>query len=206
MAANKGSNAKKSNNSKKAGTQNRQSSARKGGTVKKKQQSSVVFLDEILFLAAMAVSILLLLGNLHLCGSLGERLYAFMHGMTGVLGYVFPFFLFGGMVFFISNRGNLTAMLRLWAAVVAFWLLCGVFQLFAKTVPEQQAWELAAYFEAGQKGISGGLLGGVLNELLRPLLGVWGMAVVLIIGLILLTVLITGRSFFQPVKRRSKRI
>ena len=205
MAASKGSNAKKSGGSQKTGTKNRQSSARKGGTVKKQQESSVVFLDEILFLLAMAVSILLLLSNLHLCGSLGTRLYAFMHGTTGVLGYVFPFFFFGVMVFFISNRSNLTAMLRLWAAVVAFWLLCGVLQLFSKTVPEQ-TWELAVYFEAGQKGISGGLLGGVLNALLRPVLGVWGMAVVLVIGLILLTVLITGRSFFQPVKRRSKRI
>ena len=206
MAASRGSNAKKSGGRKKTGTKGRQGSAGRNGAAKKKQQSSVVFLDEILFLAALAGSILLLLGNLHLCGSLGERLYGFMHGTAGVLGYVFPFFLFGGMVFFISNRENLSAMLRLWAAVVAFWLLCGVFQLFAKEIPEKQAWELAVYYEAGQKGISGGLLGGVLNELLRPLLGVWGMAVVLIIGLILLTVLITGRSFFQPVKRRSKRI
>ena len=206
MAASKGSNAKKAGGSKKTGTNGRRSTAGKNSTVKKKQQSSVVFLDEILFLIALAVSILLLLGNLHLCGSLGERLYAFMHGATGVLGYVFPFFLFGGMVFFISNRENLSAMLRLWAAIVAFWLLCGVFQLFAREIPGKRAWELAAYFEAGQKGIGGGVLGGVLNELLRPMLGVWGMAVVLIIGLILLTVLITGRSFFQPVKRRGKRI
>ena len=132
MAASKGSNAKKSGGSQKTGTKNRQSSARKGGTVKKQQESSVVFLDEILFLLAMAVSILLLLSNLHLCGSLGTRLYAFMHGTTGVLGYVFPFFFFGVMVFFISNRSNLTAMLRLWAAVVAFCCSAAFFNCLAR--------------------------------------------------------------------------
>ncbi len=166
----------------------------------------MVFLDEILFLLTTAISVILLFSNFHLCGSLGESLFAFMHGMMGQAGYLFPFFFFGIMVFFISNRRNYIAMLKLMAVILVFWLACGVLQLFSSQMPHD-TWDLLYYYERAEEGaVSGGVLGGILNALLRPNVGLWGMAVVLIVALIILMVLITGRSFFQPVKRGSSRL
>ena len=62
---------------------------------------------EIILLMILALSILLLLSNFGLGGVVGKAFSSFFFGLFGLLAYVFPFFLFIGCAFLISNRCNL---------------------------------------------------------------------------------------------------
>lgn len=54
----------------------------------------------------MAVSVLLFISNLGIGGIVGNAVSTFFFGLFGVIAYLFPFVLFFGMAFWISNVSN----------------------------------------------------------------------------------------------------
>ena len=62
--------------------------------------------EEIVILVSLAVSIILLISNFGLAGAAGRVISDFMEGLFGQMTYLFPFLLFAGVTFFLSNRGN----------------------------------------------------------------------------------------------------
>ena len=67
------------------------SGQKRRSTSQRKKKAANSFLPrEILILLSFALSALLFLSNLHMCGSVGTALYQVMRGLFGALAYVFP--------------------------------------------------------------------------------------------------------------------
>lgn len=176
-------------------------SAKKGKTT---AQNTGLY-DEVILLLVLAVAVLLFLSNLKLIGSFGQVISSFMFGMFGIVSFLVPFVLFLSAAFYLSNRGETVAAVKITAAVVFVLLLCSFAQLlFAKDAVVSSIGEYYTLSSTQRNG--GGLLGGAISHLLCSSIGIVGAYVVLIILLIISFVLITEKSFFNGVKKGGETI
>ncbi len=159
---------------------------------------------EAVALGTFAAAVLLFLSNLHLCGPLGELLRGVQLGIFGLVGFLVPLVLFVGTCFYLSNRGNAHAQMKLVAGIAALIVICGLLQLFFGSVPEGAP--LTEYYRQSRTGgAGGGWLGGALTSLLILAVGWAGAFLILLAALILCMVCITERSFVSVIKRGSDR-
>ena len=63
--------------------------------------------DEIVILIALACSLILLLSNFNLAGSVGAWIKWFMFGLIGIMEYLFPIILAATLIFMVSNKDML---------------------------------------------------------------------------------------------------
>ena len=120
------------------------------------------------------------------------------------MSYIFPIALFVGTAFFMSNRKNTVAVVKIVAGVLFILFL----SLFVELVVDASgAYSIKAgyeYAKANKNG--GGAIGGLLAGILCPAIGKIGTYVVDIIVLIISMVLLTERSFLGGVKKGSKKV
>lgn len=147
---------------------------------KKTQTPDLILSNEITLLVTLAVSVLLLISNFGLGGFVGTAVSGFTMLILGWMAYAFPFFLFGGVAFLISNKGNLQAYIKAAATFVLFILFCVFFTLLHD---------------------AGGLIGKGISYLLVPAFGKVGTYVVIIMLGLICAVLITERSFLKQLKK-----
>lgn len=179
---------KKKTTAKKTGTKStrtRAKSSRSRRPTKAELEREAIVREEIVILAALAVSILLLISNFGLGGAVGRVIADFMEGIFGQLSYIFPFLFFAGIAFFISNRGNTKAYTKLGAAVVLVILTCSFLELVNR---------------------AGGSIGAVIAGLMVPALGVVGSYVVIVILMLICLILITQRSLLKSMQRAGQTI
>ena len=163
----------------------------------KRQEQNAFFRKEAAIVGLFALALLLFLSNFGLCGAVGSFFRGLQTGLFGVLGYVFPLFLAGVLIYALWSQGSGTAVVKIPAAFLVYLTLAAFIHLFKGGEPTRTAKELYA------DGAGGGLIGGSLCSLLRSGLGTIGAALVLIVLLILLLVLITERSFVGAVRSGS---
>lgn len=178
-------------------------------TTKQKKATAVTqnsFLrDEVVLLIVLAIAILLMLGNFKIGGAFGDVVNSFMFGMFGFMSYVMPIFLFLGTAFFISNKGNQIAALKLFAWILLFLCLCTFFQLtFVSDLKNMSVLECFTYSKTEKTG--GGILGAMFAKLFSSIFGLIGAYVIDVILAIISIVLITEKSFFQGVEKSSRRV
>lgn len=155
----------------------------KNTRTKKTQGAGESFLvKEIAIWLTLAVSILLIISNFGLAGFVGAKIADFMQKILGFIAYVFPFLLFAGVAFLVSNIGNPIAYIKTAAGVVLTVLLCVMAQLIDD-----------------KGGITGEKIAGVMT----PAVGVAGTYVIVIILMVICIVLITERSILGGVKKGS---
>lgn len=184
-------------------TRGRKTSGKKGGNTKRNSQE-VSFQSEVILLVILAVCIVLFISNFGIGGFIGAKVSTFCFGLFGMMAYVFPICFFVGAAFFVSNRENGIALVKLAAGVVFVAFLCLFMELVggdsgAYTV--KKSFQYAAEHKSG-----GGALGGVLAGVLCPAIGKVGTYVVDIIALIISMVLLTERSFLGGVKKGSRKV
>lgn len=171
----------------------------------KKTQESAVLRDEIVILCVLAVCILLLISNFGLGGLAGEFISAVSFGMFGWMAYLLPLILFGVVAFFISNKGNTHAYIKIAALVVLIILLTAFLELVINSyVPGTKL--LDYYKQASVHKNAGGLVGGCLVTLLCPAIGVVGTYVVLVILSVICVILITEKSLLKPLSHGSIKV
>ena len=85
--------------------------------------------SEILLLGSLAICILLILSNFGMGGIAGGAISSVGFGLVGAMAYLFPFVFFGAVAFYISNKGNPHAYIKVGAAIVLVILLCGILEL-----------------------------------------------------------------------------
>ena len=158
---------------------------------------------EVMILLSFAFAVLLFLSNFHLCGVVGDLLRGVQLGIFGMVGFVAPLLLFIGTCFYMSNRGNRTAVRKLIAAIGLFLVICGFLQLFFGHQPEAGENVMACYRYSATSGMGGGLIGGLLCMALRSALGTIGAFLVLLVFLLICIVCITEKSIVNAVKRHS---
>lgn len=179
---------KKKTTAKKTGTKStriRAKSSRSRRPTKAELEREAIVREEIVILAALAVSIILLISNFGLAGAVGKVIADFMEGIFGQLSYIFPFLFFAGIAFFISNRGNPKAYTKLGAAVVLVLLICSFLELVNR---------------------AGGSIGAVIAGMTVPALGVVGSYVVIVILMLICLILITQRSLLKSMQRAGQSI
>lgn len=173
----------------------------KQAQTKNRSEESSFIRSEVIIIASFAIAVLLFLSNFHLCGMAGDFLREVQLGIFGMIGFLVPILLFVGTCFYLSNKGNPIAALKLISLLVGILTLCALAQMM-----------FGGGFVAGKKladcyrassvnGAGGGFLGGMLVNLLGSVLGTVGTYLVLYVLLIICVVCITEKSLVSVVKK-----
>lgn len=160
--------------------------------------------DEVVVLVILAVSILLVLSNFNLCGKMGQAISGVTFGLFGIMAYVFPLVVFFGISFFVANRSNRIAKIKLISSIFCYIFLTILVHMV--TEPYDAGAKLIDAYKnssAGKNG--GGLIGGAAVKVLHPLLGTVGCYVVIIVLILISVVLITQKSIFIPLGKKGRR-
>ncbi len=185
------------------GASGRKSSGKK--KTEKKLEADIK--KELVILGTLAVSLLLFCANLGWCGRIGGALKEMQRGVFGIVGYLFPFYLFFLVCFLVSNGGKKRAVLRALVSLLVAAVLCGIVSLLAAGASQIDVTLTAGeYYEEAQTSLSGGVLGGLCLNLLYPALGQVGTYVVLLLLAAMGIVLVTERSILKPIGRGGKKV
>ncbi len=184
--------------------------AAKKNTVKKgdaltpeEQEARKGIRDEILVIGVLAVSILMVLSTFNMCGQLGEWISYGLFGLFGRLAYIFPLLVFFGISFFVSNKNNRIAKVKLAASIFCYIFLIILFHMLTEPyIAGTKLW--TSFTESAVSKRGGGLIGGVGSKVLYPLLGSVGSYVVLFLLILICMILITRKRFVIPFFRKSR--
>ena len=149
--------------------------------------------SEIFLWIVLAVSVVLLISNFGVGGSVGNAISSFFFGLVGLVCYPLPIFLFLGVAFVIANKRNPRAYRKMAGFVLLFLAVC----LFLQLVTEGAVYErdfMAYYRVSAEYKTGGGLLGGALSRLLVQAFGTVGTYVITVIAMVISFVLITQKS------------
>ena len=167
----------------------------------KRRKKRDPFADEIALITTAVISILLILSNLHLGGKLSDYINGIMFGLMGFFARFFPFVLFFGVAFAISNRGNSVAKRKLYSSIGFVFVFLGILQLIA--YPELRIAELGRVYEAcSSERLGGGLIGSLLSAPLVTLVGNIGAFVVLFALLAILFMFVTEIFLFSAIGKK----
>lgn len=160
---------------------------------------------EIILLAAFACQVILFLSNLHLCGAVGEVFYGVMRGLFGILGYVFPVYLFLCVLFYVPNRGDLWIYLKLFVSLLVYFFVCGLVQLVTLSYYDVTL-TLGDYYRQAAGAVNGGFFGGLMLKLCYPTFGLIGSYLILLVLTAIGLVFITERSILKPIRTGGRRV
>lgn len=185
----------------------RSSTGAKGGARKGKSvpEENSFMGTEVAIIVSFAISVLLFLSNFHLCGAVGDICRGFLLGVFGSVGYIAPILLFAGTCFYMSNRGDVRAVIKMAAVGVVLLSLCGLAQLILGGGYKDGQKLLEYYSQSGTSGKGGGLIGGILVSVLTNTIGTIGSYLILFVILAIGAVCITEKSLVNFVKRGSGR-
>ena len=191
--------AKKQNNRRgTAKTTSKKKNTRKRTT--KAQGVASGFQTEIILWIFFAASIILIISNLGMGGTVGGSISQASFGIMGLLAYLFPVLLFGCAVFFISNRKNPLAYKKLLAGLVFWIFLCGLVQLLTEGYMAETTF--AEYYRISSSyHTGGGVIGGAICISTTSAFGTVGGCVIILLVLLITMILITQKSFFGYIFR-----
>lgn len=163
--------------------------------------------NEVLLILTLAVGILLFLCNFGIIGPVGDSISKVMFGIFGLMSYIAPVFVFLAVAFGISNQGNFRAAMKLTAAVILFFTIGMIIELFAGNLQNMSEYSIKAFYEyASENKGGGGVISGSLAYGLYSLLDMAGTVFVLIVVMIICFVLITGKSVVKTVSEGSQKV
>ena len=152
------------------------------------------FQTEIILWIFFAASIILIISNLGMGGTVGGSISQASFGIMGLLAYLFPVLLFGCAVFFISNRKNPLAYKKLLAGLVFWIFLCGLVQLLTEGYMAETTF--AEYYRISSSyHTGGGVIGGAICISTTSAFGTVGGCVIILLVLLITLILITQKSF-----------
>ncbi len=170
----------------------------------KKKKSTVSFKSEISLWVILGISVFLFICNFGIGGKIGTPISYFFFGLFGLLAFVFPIALFVGSAFYLSNKDNLRAIIKLVACFVFLIFLCVFLQLIL--YGDEGSTLSDAYQYCGSEKTGGGVMGSAIANALVPNIGRVGAFVVDFIVLIICLVFITEKSIFDGLKRGGEKM
>lgn len=166
---------------------------------KKPNQYGLQLGDEIAALAVIAFTIILVLSNFGICGSIGEVIKSVGFGLFGVVEYVAPFILAASICIMIANKQMSVVKIKSAAAYCMSILLCALVQTIWNKPDITEAGIGDFYIYSSNEFAGGGFFGGLISKILSPL-GTAGAIVIIILLMIICIVIITERSFLNGVR------
>jgi S-DNA-T family DNA segregation ATPase FtsK/SpoIIIE len=166
-------------------------------------EKKALFHDEILLIVSLVVALLLILSNFNLSGKVGGFINGVTFGLFGFLAYLLPFFLFFGMAFYIANRGNYVARIKLMGAIVLSIAVSSLIHLI--TYGYTQNSKIGDIYKMSSESKNGGgIVGGILCNVLYPLFGKAGTYIILIALTIISIMFITGKALLTILGIKSE--
>lgn len=171
---------------------------RKTETVETKKAKDSIR-DEAILIITFLISVLLVLSYFKKCGPLGDWINNFLFGMLGTFTYLFPFALFFGVAFSVSNRGNIIAKRKIIGCIVLLFAITALIQMIYGYEAE---WSFFQYYTECRKGMGGGgLIGAVLTVPLNRLFGSIATVLILIVIVLLCVIFITGKAILSLIRK-----
>ena len=160
---------------------------------------------EIGLLVIFAASILLLISNFELGGTVGNAVSKFFFGLMGWMAYIFPAVLFFGTAFAAVNLKNRLMKRKITGMILGFWFLTALIHLF--TVGYAKGEKLSGYYQyCSVQKTGGGIIGGGLAKLLCIAFGTIGAYVILIVALMIAIIIMTQHSILKPIKKTGEKV
>lgn len=161
--------------------------------------------DEIVFLIALACTIILLLSNFNMAGIVGRSIKWFMFGLFGIAAYIVPVIIAVSIMFMLANRDIIGVMKIKAAMAYVLSVIAAALWQRVTNVPDIKE-PVGTYFTyCSEYKTGGGLFGGILCKMLNPL-GMAGSLVILIILAIICIIVITEKSFIKGIRNGGERI
>ena len=159
--------------------------------------------DEIILSITGAVSFLLILSYIGLCGPIGKFVNFLCFGFMGLFGYVFPFALFAMIYYLISNRRNTMAKNKLFVCLSGIICITALIHIFSSKSKLNGPFKA---FKQGYKNKSGGgFLGAFISWPLWKI-GSKILAVVVIVLILLIVIyLLTGKAIMSIIHQKNKK-
>lgn len=171
---------------------------------KEKTSASVLALrKEIKVLVVFVVGIIVLLSYANAAGFIGRLLSRFLFGMLGFIAYIVPFFVIGSYAFLLANPDNV----KLRNKIICFGMVILLFAAFLHLFHygyDSGFQVIRFYHDSASERNGGGLLGGLLSNILAFLLGKWGAYIVLIALFTVAFMYLTEKFIFAHLGRKSK--
>ncbi len=172
-------------------------------TSARKRKKEFAFRREITLWIVLAVSVLLFVGNFGFGGSVGGVCSKLLFGILGLIAYAFPVFLFIGCAFFLSNKDNPAAWIKLAACFVFMFFLCVFLQMVSEDAMSMDFKSAYTYCSANRTG--GGAVGTVIAGGLTKSVGKAGTFIIDILVLIICLILVTEKSIFKGLQKGGKK-
>ncbi len=187
-----------------SGNANRRRSGSRGTSVEENEIPDALF-TEISILFLLAFCIILILGNFGLTLRFGDILNSLLFGLFGGLEYIFPFFLFFAVCFYLINRENKGAIVKLISSAVLFFDIGMFMQLFVT-----DDYSLGGYSGTYDYSMSnrsgGGVISGSLFEAMKDNLGKPATIVIMVIVLLICLFILTGKSVLRLISYSGEEI
>ncbi len=173
-------------------------STRRKGTKRPAEENEIpdALFTEIGILFLLAFCIILILGNFGLTLRFGDVFNSLFFGIFGGMEYLFPFCLFAFVCFYLVNKENLRAVIKLISACILFFDAGMFLQLFIS-----DDYNLGGYSGTYDYSMSnrsgGGVLSGGLFEVLQKNIGRPATVIIMVIVLLICILAITGNSLFR---------
>lgn len=195
---------KTTNQGRKRTTSNAKGKSKRGGTLHKAaNEKNSIFRDEIILMITLVLSLLLILSNFNLSGIVGQYIKDFTFGMIGFLAYLLPFLLFFGVAFGIANKNNKSAIYKI-LNISALGLVLAAFIHLITLGYTSETSLIEIYLTSAKHRNGGGILGGIILSVLKPLFGQAGTYVILLALLAVLSMFLTGKALFRTLGAKSE--
>ena len=175
-------------------------------TKAKTSQTQNFMRDEIIILVSLALCIFFMISHFGIGGFLGDKISSFLFGVFGFIAYIVPILLFVAITFLLSNKGNKNAYMKAGCIFVTLFMCCTLFQLIIYDGYHDEMTLASIYTACSQNRDGGGVIGGLLVNLLCPAIGTVATYIVVILLFILSFVIFTGKSFVGMVKKEGEKV
>lgn len=170
--------------------------------LQEKIEKNDLFYREVSLWGIIAISALLFISNFHIGGIVGEFISNFFFGMFGLIAYIFPILLLVGSFFVVSNKGNITAKVRMIGSIIFMVMVCLFMTLLFYGDTLKSPFEAYRYGVVSRLG--GGFIGGLLVCILCPAFGLVGTYIIDFIMIIISLIFVTGQSIMKKFKKSGK--
>lgn len=161
--------------------------------------------DEVRLVVLLVLSVFLFVSNFGVGGAVGEWLSSLLFGCLGLFAYAFPVVMLLLILFSLANRENIIAAIKIVGVVLGCIAFSSLIHMVTMMRADVSGWK-EIYTYCAEHKTGGGLLGGMISELLHDSFGTIGAYLILIGILIISIVIVTEKSFVKGMSKGSRKV
>ncbi len=160
--------------------------------------------NEVVLLLVICLVILLFLSMIGVCGTAGDTISMPIFGLFGMLGYLFPFVVAGGIFLLEANQFSGASKIKTVGLALTYLSACALFQIMDGRTGEVTQPLKNLYRDSVARHVGGGAVGAAIARLLEPF--GFGAVVIICILIIVGLVILTERSFINGVREQGTKV